>query len=202
MQRHRNDSRAETQRFAPHDIRQQTLDVLRQIRLSFQQQHGLSQRTFIDPGRTCSREHQLLTLAASLLIRRAALQTNPFLILENPCFTPTRLTRNPEPPTLDTFSADYADLWICKREDRIVNTREVHTKNKRPPRIEEAANYLTPKPNLIFVVAQQPALLQVLAAHTVSRPRHRVKTLVRHRLTTVNTLAITRIFDTFKRFID
>src|SRR6185369_5125526 len=131
MQRHRNDPRAETQRLTPHHLRQQILNLARHIRLPFQQQHRLAQRTFIDPSRPRSRKHRLLTPAASLLVRRAALQTNPFLIRENPCSLPTRLTRNSESSLLDTASADYADLWIHDRENRIVNqiasTREVHT---------------------------------------------------------------------------
>src|SRR6185503_20219693 len=100
----------------------------RNIRLSFQRQHRLAQRTFIQPHRPCTRKRQRLATPIAKI---------RFFIREDPCFLPTRLTRNSESSLLDTFTADYTDLRICNREDRIVDqftsTREVHTKKKASP---------------------------------------------------------------------
>src|SRR5262245_29580494 len=133
MQWHRDDSRTATQRRPPHHVRQESFNFSRDIRLSFQQQHRLTQRALIAPNRPRSRKRQLLTPAAPLLIRHPTFRTNPFLIREDPCSPPTRLTRNSESSLLDTLSTDYADLRIRKREDRIVNTCEVHTKTSGLP---------------------------------------------------------------------
>src|SRR5829696_8108836 len=71
------------------------------------------------------------------------------------------------------------------------------------PESEEAAKLSQPQNrNLIFVVAQQPALLQVLAAHAVAPPRHRIQTLLRQHFTAVNTFAVTRNLNPFQRFVD
>src|SRR6185503_2432843 len=58
------------------------------------------------------------------------------------------------------------------------------------------------KSSLVFIVTEQSALLQILAANAVSRPRHRVETFLRQCFTAVNTLPITRCFDSFERLID
>src|SRR5215213_1703710 len=121
MQRHRNHSRTATQRLPHYHRFQKTSNISRQIRLPLQQQHRLAQRTFIPPCRPRSHERQLLTPAAPHAIRHPALQTDPFFIRENPCFLPTRLTRNSESSLLDTSSADYTDLRVREREDRIVD---------------------------------------------------------------------------------
>jgi hypothetical protein len=108
MQRYWYDSRAGIQWLAPRGRREKTLNVLRHEWLSFQQQHRLAQCAFVQPHRT-------------------RIPTNRFIVREDSCFVPARLTRNAESPLLNTPAADYTDLWICKREDRIINTREEHT---------------------------------------------------------------------------
>src|SRR5215213_2003140 len=142
MQRDRHDSRAGIERLAFRRRHEQTLDLLRNIRLSFQQQHRLTQRAIVHSYCPCSRECHLVT-------------TIRFIIREDPCFLPTLLTRNSKSSLLDTVTADYTRLWIRKSEDRIVehftSTREVHTFYRQKPSglpgFEEAANCFTCKGN-------------------------------------------------------
>jgi hypothetical protein len=76
-------------------------------------------------------------------------------------------------------------------------------KTKRPPRIEEAAELCqTVTVFLVFIVAEQSALLQILAANAVSRPRHCIEAFLRQCFTAVNTLTVTGCFDSLERFID
>ena len=54
----------------------------------------------------------------------------------------------------------------------------------------------------VVVVAEQSALLQILATYAVPRPGHRIKALLRQCLAAVNTLAITSRFDSLEGFVN
>ena len=54
----------------------------------------------------------------------------------------------------------------------------------------------------VVVVAEQSALLQILATHAVPRPRHRIEALLRQCLAAVNTLAITSRFNALEGFVN
>src|SRR6185436_19480815 len=135
MQRHWNNARRRIQRLTPNRRHQQTLNMSRQVRFSFQQQQRLAQRTFVHPRRPgrCKRERLTTPTSRS---RHTTLPTNLFFVRENPCSLPTLLTRNSASSLLDTLAADYTDLRVREREDRVVNqftgTREVHKQSGLP----------------------------------------------------------------------
>jgi len=191
VQRYRYDSRARIQRVTHGRRHEKTLNVSGHEWLSFQHHYRLAQRTFVHTHRPCSSKcKRLATTIAKIR----------FLTGEDPRSIPTLFTCNSKSSLLNTGTTDYTDLRIGKREDCIV---EIHIYNqKRPPRIRGGRKFYQTKSRLLFVVAQHPALLQVLAANAVSRPRHCIETFLRQCFTAVNTLAVTGSFDPFEGFVD
>lgn len=55
---------------------------------------------------------------------------------------------------------------------------------------------------LFFLFVQEAALMQVLAAHAMSRPRHCFEPLLRHRLAAANALSIAAVVHPHQRLVD
>ena len=150
----------------------------------------------------------------------AALHTSNTVSLfrEDPRLPPTRLTRNPKPASLNTSPDRSHNSADTQRQQRIAEqlsrTREdilcafvslVPFSGPKPsglPEFEEAAKLSQPSGGLIFVFTQESALLKILAANAVSRPRHCIEPFFRQGFAAVNTLSITSRFNAFERFID
>ena len=117
--------------------------------------------------------------------------------------------------SLDASLADSTALRIDERQQAIDNPicrfGEEHRKapGERLPKSSASQNHLGGRHyviqflELLFVVlAEKPALLQVLTTYAVTRPGYRIESLIRQCLATVRALGILAIFDPLERFID
>src|SRR5215218_5596513 len=90
----------------------------------------------------------------------------------------------------------YSHLFVC------AFCASLWLKQAASRSFEEAAFHRSEKLKLIFVVAQQSALLKILAAYTMPGPRYCIEAFFRQHFPAVNTLPVTCGLDPFQRFID